>query len=261
MTLLGLSILLTGVWLETPGRAPIDRVLVAVAALGFVPVVYELLLGQVTLLIVAALYPVARRPDVFRNGIPVGIALALAPKPLLLLVVLWMLVWRRRALMAAVLVALALTCLGVVLMGPDQYRQWLSVLTGAGSASVSGTLPLSLKGSFSLWPLTPATLAVAAVVAIATIWTIWRDPSRVFVVALLASLLLAPYTGLYSATILLLAVRPALAFAPRATRVAALTANPALALLLAAPAWCLACLAACLPFARPGKPPVAEPHP
>ena len=250
MTLLGLAILLTGVRLETRGRAPIDRVLVAVAALGFAPVVYELLLGQVTFLIAAALYPVARRTDAFRNGIPVGIALALAPKPLLLLVVVWMLVWRRLALMAALLVALALTGLGVVLMGQDQYRQWLSVLTGAGSQSVSGTFSLSLKGNFSLWPLDPVRIVLAAAVAATALWTILRDPFRGFVAALLASLLLAPYTGLYSATILLLAVRPALAFAPSATRVLALTANLVLALLPGLGAWSIGGLAACFPSAR-----------
>jgi hypothetical protein len=257
MTLLGLAILLTGVWLETRGRAPVDRVLVAVAALGFAPVVYELLLGQVTFLIAAALYPVARRADAFWTGIPVGIALALAPKPLLLLVVVWMLVWRRRALTAAMLVALALTGLGVVLMGPDQYRQWLSVLTGAGGQSVSGTFVLSLKGNFSLWPLDPVRIVVAAAVAAATLWTILKDPSRGFVAALLASLLLAPYTGLYSATILLLAVKPALEFAPRATRVLALTANLVLALLPGLGAWSVVALFECVP--RPRRRDLPEP--
>ena len=254
MSLLGLVILMTGVWLETRGRAPVDRVLVAVAALGFAPVVYELLLGQVTFLIAAALYAVARRTDAFRSGIPVGIALAIAPKPVLLLVVVWMLVWRRRALTAALVVALALTGLGVVLMGTDQYRQWLSVLTGAGGASVSGTFALSLSGNLSLWPLDPAKLALAATVAAVVLWTILRDPSRGFVASLLASLLLAPYTGLYSATILLLAVKPALLFAPRATRALALTASPALALLPGLGAWSVAGLVACIPIPRRREP-------
>ena len=57
MTSIGLGILMIGVWLETRGQAPLDRVLVAVAAVCFAPVVYELLLGQVTFLISAALLP------------------------------------------------------------------------------------------------------------------------------------------------------------------------------------------------------------
>ena len=72
MTSIGLGILMIGVWLETRGQAPLDRVLVAVAAVCFAPVVYELLLGQVTFLISAALYPVIRRADGYRNGIPTG---------------------------------------------------------------------------------------------------------------------------------------------------------------------------------------------
>ena len=245
MTLIGFAILVIGVKLETRCQAPVDRVLVAVAALGFAPVVYELLLGQVTFLFAAALYPVARRADAFRNGIPLGIALALAPKPLLLPVLVWMMVWRRRALTAALLATLTLTCLGVVLMGPDQYRQWISVLTGAGRESVSGT--------FSLWPLDPPRFALAAVIGAATLWAILRECSRGFVAALFSGLLLAPYTGLYAASILLLAVKPALAFAPRATRVLALIANPALGLFLALAAWSVGGLTACLPLARPRR--------
>jgi hypothetical protein len=253
MTLIGFAILVTGVKLETRGQAFVDRVLVAVAALGFAPIVYELLLGQTTLLIAAALYPVVRRPDALRNGIPLGIALALAPKPLLLPVLAWMMVWRRRALTATLLVALALTCLGLVLMGPDQYRQWVLVLTGAGRESLSGTFSLSLAGNFSLWPLDPARSALAVAIGAAALWALLRDCSRGFVAALFAGLLLAPYTGLYAASILLLVVKPALAFAPRATRVLALIANPALAFLLALAAWSVAGLAASLPLIRPWK--------
>ena len=256
MTLLGVAILATGVRLETRGRALIDRALVAIAALGFAPVVHELLLGQTTLLIAAALYPVARGPDAFRNGIPLGIVLALAPKPLLLPVLVWMLVWRRRALAAALLATLTLTCLGLVLMGPDQYREWVSVLTGAGRETLSGTYSLaSLSSYFSLWRngLNAAMFASMAAIGAATLWAILREPSRGFVAALLAGLLLAPYTQLYATSILLVAVKPALAFAPRATRLLALTANLALVLLPAFAAWCAAGLAACLPLARPRK--------
>jgi hypothetical protein len=165
-------------------------------------------------------------------------------------VLVWVLVWRRRALTSAVLAALALTCLGLVLVGPDQYRQWVAVLTGAGRESLGGTFSLSLRGSFSLWPLDTPRFALAAVISITSLWAIVQDGSRGFVAALLAGLLLAPYTGVYAASILLLAVKPALAFAPRATRVLALTANLALGLLLALAAWCLVGLAACLPWAR-----------
>ena len=261
MSLIGVAVLAAGVRLETRGMAWVDRLLLGVAALGFAPVVYELLLGQVTLLIGAAMYPVTRGTDRFRNGIPVGIALALAPKPVILMVLVWMLVWRRRALAAALLVAVVVTCLSVVLVGPDQYGRWLSGLTGLVRESAAGTAQLVQKGNYSLWPLDPARIVVAAAVAGATLWTILKDPSRGFVAALFASLLLAPYTGLYSMSILLLAVTPALVFSPRGTRALALTANLVLALLPWVAAWTIGGLVACLPLERrpslpkrPGRP-------
>jgi hypothetical protein len=104
-----------------------------------------------------------------------------------------------------------------------------------------------------LWPLDPARSALAAAIGAAALWAILRDCSRGIVAALFAGLLLAPYTGLYAASILLLVVKPALAFAPRATRVLALIANPALAFLLALAAWSVAGLAASLASARPRK--------
>ena len=256
MTFIGLAVLATAVTFETRGRANSDRLLVGLAALGFAPVVYDLLLGQVTLLIAGAIYVVARRTDGFRNGIPLGIVLALAPKPLLGPVLVWMLVWRRRGLGGAFVTAVALTGVGLLIAGPDAYRQWLGVLTGVGTASVSGTFALSLSGSFSLWPLDQMRLVIAVGVAAATGWAILRDPSRGFVCALLAGLLLAPYTGLYAAAFLLLAVTPALAFSPRATRALALIANPVIALALGLVAWCIVALVACVPH-KLGH----EPHP
>ena len=252
MTLIGLAVLATGVTFETRGRATPDRLLVGLAALGFAPVVYDLLLGQVTLLIAGSIYVVARRPDGVRNGIPLGIVLALAPKPLLGPVLVWMVVWRRRGVAGAIVTAVALTGVGLLMAGPEAYRQWLGVLTGAGTASVSGTFSLSLSGSFSLWPLDQARLLIAVAVAAATGWAILRDPQRGFVCALLAGLLLAPYTGLYAAAILTLAVTPALAFAPRATRVLALIANPVMAFALGLVGWCVVAMFACVPW-HPGR--------
>ena len=170
MSFIGGAILLAGVALETRGRALVDRVLIGIAVFTFAPVVYELLLGQTTLLIAATLYPIARRQDGFRNGIPFGVALALAPKPLLVPVLVWMLVWRRKALTATILTAAILTGIGVAALGFDQYRSWFMVLTGAGRESVSGTFVLSgdAVGNRSLWPLNPVTFVVACAVVVVT---------------------------------------------------------------------------------------------
>ena len=56
MTLLELLVLVTGTWWATRRLAAADRLLVVVAAIGFAPVVNELLLGQVTILIGAAIW-------------------------------------------------------------------------------------------------------------------------------------------------------------------------------------------------------------
>jgi hypothetical protein len=256
MTLIGLAILVFGVWLETRGHAAIDRVLLGIAVLGFGPVVHELLLGQTTLLIAAALYPVTRRADAFRTGIPLGVALALAPKPMLLPVLAWMLFWRRRALATALLAALLVTGLGFALTGVDQYRAWMSVATGFGHVSLAGDFA---KGNFSLLNhgLTPVAIALAAVVGAVTLWVIARDDTRGFAAALFAGLLVAPYTMLYAPSILLLGVRPALTFAPRATRLLALVANPVILFMFGLTAWSIVGLAACVPAWGRSTQPVA----
>jgi len=248
MSLIGAAILLTGVALETRGQALVDRVLIGVAALTFAPVVYELLLGQTTLLIAATLYPIARRQDGFRNGIPFGVALALAPKPLLLPVLFWMLIWRRRALTTTIVAASILTGIGIAVLGLEQYRSWFMVITGAGRESVSGTFVLSAEalGNRSLWPLNPATFLVGCVVVVVTAWAIVRDASRGFVASLFAGLLLAPYSLLYAFSILLLAVKPGLEFAPRTVRALALTANLARYAPAAFIIWSLVGLSRCL---------------
>ncbi len=252
MSLIGLAIVITGVAVETRGQAMVDRVLVAVAALSFAPVVYELLLGQTTLLIAAALYPLARRPDGFRVGVPFGIVLALAPKPLLLPILVWMLVWRRQALVATVVTTLFLTALGMALLGFDQYRDWIAVLSGAGKESVDGTFILSARdtGNFSIWPLTPATFVLGCLVGAATLWAIRKDALRGFIAALFAGLLLAPYSLLYAFSILLLAVKPMLVIAPRTTRALALIANIVRSSPFTFVAWSVIGLSRCLTFSR-----------
>lgn len=252
MSLIGLGIVLTGVAVETRGQARVDRVLVAVAALTFAPVIYELLLGQTTLLIAAALYPLARRPDGFRSGIPFGIVLALAPKPLLLPILVWMLVWRRQALVATVVTTLVLTALGMALLGFDQYREWIAVLSGAGKESVDGTFILSARdtGNFSIWPLTPATFVLGAFVGAASLWAIRQDDVRGFIAALFAGLLLAPYSLLYAFSILLLTVKPMLEIAPRTTRALALIANIVRSSPITFVAWSVVGLSRCLTLRR-----------
>jgi hypothetical protein len=243
MTCVGLTVLLVGVAVETRGLAPVDRMLVGVAAVFFIPVVNELLLGQITVLLAAALYPIVRGSDRVRNGIPLGLAVALAPKPLIVPVIGWMLVWRRRSLLGVASTAAATTLVGIALMGTDLYGLWIDVLTGTSRAA--------RHGNVSLWPsagIRPEAILAALAVALAALWTIVRSEGRGLVAALLAGLLLAPYTLVYAATILLLAVRPAMGYAPRALRLLALAANPAM--VFAFVPWVITALVITLPINR-----------
>ena len=236
VSLAGLAVLLLGVALETRGRATIDRALVAVAAVTFLPVVYELITGQVTLFIAAAIYPLRDR-DGWRRGIAHGVVMGLIPKPLLVPLLLWMLLYRRRASVAAVAVALGVTIVGVALLGPDLYRGWAAALVGTGQITRNGNLALNaleppwLAGC--LW------LASAA----AGLLIIARLEAAGFVAALVVAMLVQPFTLTYAASILLLAVRPALKLMPRATRWLSLAGNPAV--LAGFVPWMLAGLAAC----------------
>jgi len=240
MSLLGLAVLLAGVRLETKGRLLVDRALIALAAVGFVPVVYELLLGQVTMLLAAAVYPVRDR-DGWARGIPLGVALALAPKPMLLPLLAWMLVRRRRALASAAVAAVAVTFSGVVLLGPDIHRAWVTALTATGEITRHGNLAFTALDS----PVLVGILVALTVAAVG--WIVLRDERAGFVTAILGGLLVTPFTLMYMASILLLVVRPAMAVAPRATKVLAILANPVM--LGAFIPWTMAGIAACLPAA------------
>ena len=241
MALIGLAILTLGVARETASLATVDRVLVFVAALGFVPVTYELITGQVTMLIAAALYPVRER-DGLARGIGVGLVLALFAKPMLLPVLVWMLLWRRQALVGTIVAAAAVTVLGVVLLGTGIYGAWVDAVVGTGKIVRPGNMALTDLAS-------PALVLGLSVVAIALAgWAMIRDERRGFVAALTVAMLVAPFTLMYQVSILLLAVRPALAVVPRATRILALVANPAV--LAAFIPWAGAVLVAVTPFTR-----------
>ena len=245
MSAVGLTILVLGVIRETERLEAVDRLLVFVAALGFLPVTYELITGQVTMLIAAAVYPVRER-DGYARGIALGLALA----PV-----------REAAVPAAAAVDARVAPAGAAGhdrdgrrrhargRGPPRDRHLPPVGGRARRDRADrppGNLALTALGN----PVVAVPLAIAA--AAVALWAIIRDDRRGFVAALLVALLVAPFTLMYQVSILLLAVRPALAVAPSATRVLALIANPAV--LVAFVPWTGAGLLAIAPWRRRDEP-------
>jgi hypothetical protein len=225
-----LALLATGVAIATRGLEGTERFLLGVTAIGFLPVVYDLELGNVTVLVLASVALVAWTPDRIVTGIPLGLILATAPKPQLFPVLVWLLLVHRRALAGALLTGAIATLVGLIVVGTAAYATWIDVLRAPAYLNSGEVINLAL------WPL-PTLIAIpAAIVAAATFaLALARGDRPGLVAALCAGLLLAPYTLLYAAGLLLTVFPAAARAAPRATFALGLIAPPAL--VLAFPIW------------------------
>lgn len=246
-----LAVLVAGSAIATRGLSTTGRVLVAVAAIAFAPIVHDLLLGNVTVALVGAVAVIAWQRDRAVAGIPLGIVLAAVPKPVLIPVLVWMLLYRRRALLAALAVAALATAGTVAVFGPEPYRIWIDALRNP---------PILSSGNFALssWPPVPAVLAAAATV-LATLVALRRGEWPGLVCALCCGLLVSTYTVVYGAGILLVGVPMLARAAPRAAIILALTAP--IGLIAAFPLWVAAVMAVTLavPVAAWPSGPLGEP--
>jgi len=224
---LRVAILLIATNVVTRGLRPLDRFLASAAAIAFLPILYDLELGNVTVLIAAAVAVVAWTPDRAAAGIPLGIVLAAAPKPQLIPVLIWMALFRRKALVGALGTAGVGTLGALAAFGPGPYGEWVAALHAP---------PDLVVGNLSLSGLPPfAAISASVAVATVTLLALRRGPAPGLVAALACGLLVSPYTILYAAGVLLVAA-PALArAAPRATLVLALLAP--VGLVVAFPVW------------------------
>ena len=224
---LKLAILAVAASAVTRGLAPLDRLLAAAAVIAFLPDLYDLELGNVTILIAAAIAVVAWMPDRWATGVVLGIMLAATPKPQLIPVLIWMAVFRRRALVGALGAAGLGTLAVFAIVGPGPFETWVAALR---------VPPDLTQGNFSLSALPPLVAVPAAVfVAAGTLLALRRGPAPGLVATLACGLLVSPYTIMYAAGVLVVAA-PALArAAPRATLALALLAP--VALVVAFPLW------------------------
>jgi len=216
-----LGVLLEGVRREVSDLSTIDRVLVAVAAIGFVPTLHDLLLGNVSILIAAAVAVVAWSADGYLAGLPLGLVLATAPKPALIPILIWMVLFRRRALISAIGSAAVLSGVGVLVLGTAPYSAWYQVIlhpyylgtNQTGNLALGAMLPPILA-----WPLIALTIA-------GTLVALRRGEAPGFIACLCTGLLVAPYTMAYGAVLLLLAVRPLARAAPTPSFILAATGS------------------------------------
>jgi hypothetical protein len=159
------------------------------------PFLHDLMLGNANALLVGAMVPAMLGRDRARHGVLLGLATAAFAKPLVISVLLWLLVWRRRTLLATVLTGLAATAAAALIAGPGSYLDWAKALLGgtrfavpfAGNHGVTALFP-------ELW------LPVAAITSVGLLWVLGRRSEGAGLTwAVTAGILIAPYAGTYSA--------------------------------------------------------------
>jgi hypothetical protein len=174
-----------------PARLGLAAVLVALA-LATPSVVHDLVLGNVMVLYLGAIAVVCAYPERRWAVVPLGILIAIAFKPLVATIVVWLLVRERARFLDLVAVAVGLTIVFAVVIGPSAYIDYLVALPKLGGLAqpFSGNLGLSGISQPLALAAIPLALAWAAVAA-------WR---------------LVPEAGLAAAVALTLLVQPTLGF-------------------------------------------------
>jgi hypothetical protein len=252
------ALLVVGTIVATRGLGGIDRLLVGAAAVAFLPILYDLELGNVTVIVLAAMIAIAWTPDRLGTGIPLGLILATAPKPQLVPLLVWLAVAHRRALVGALATAALATLAGLALTGTGPYAAWVAALRAPAYLTSGDVINLAL------WSFPPAVAVPGAIAAIGGfLFAIRRGYWPGLLAASCVGLLLAPYTLIYGAGLLLVAAPAATRVSPRA--VLALAAIAPVALVLAFPVWIgLALALAVLVPAEwwpPSGPAILEPGP
>lgn len=227
---LKIGLLALGTAIATRGLGGIDRLLLGVAVVGFLPILYDLELGNVTVIVLAAVAAIAWTPDRVATGIPLGLILATAPKPQLVPLLVWLAVTHRRALVGAVVTAALATLVGLALTGPAPYAAWIEALRALAYLNSGDVINLAL------WSLPPVVAVPSALAAIGGFYlALRRGYWPGLLAAMCLGLLLAPYTLIYGAGLLAVAAPAAVRASPRAVLGLAITAP--VALVLAFPAW------------------------
>ena len=186
-----------------------SRLVIVLAGLFFLPVMSDLMLGNVTT-VLTALGMVAMRSDRVGAGVPFGIALAAVPKPLFIPLLLWMIRYRRHSLGGTVAGGLAATAVGVLVLGADSYVAFVSTLLAGGS------IPTDFVGNLGLSSVSPAVGLVGNILALGAVVAaiVFLSADSSLMVASLGGVFMGTYSGLYSAVPMLISL-PTLAASHR----------------------------------------------
>jgi len=195
---------------QTLRARPLPQVLIGViGVIGFLPAVADLALANVTIALVVAFLPVVRT-NRFWAGLAFGVLAAAFPKPLVIPLLLWALVWRRQATAGVIAGGLAATFLATLVVGFETTGAFLSTLASGGGISYQ------FLGNYGISLVAP-TLALAVGVTSAVAFVIVllrRGPIVGLAWATAVGVLIAPYAGIYASLPMLVALPGLAAISP-----------------------------------------------
>ena len=192
-------------YLAAPGRGPARAIHLA-AALGWLPVIYLLQLGQPGLIValgVAACCALLRAERPFLAGCALGV-LALKPQLAFLVPAALVVSGRTRAFLGSVAVLGVLAAASAIALGPSGIADYISRLNFAAGVPVNRELTLApIVGSLLVTRVIQAAIALWALVLAYRLRH--RAPEWIFVPVLVGGLLASPYLHLDDLTMLGLA--------------------------------------------------------
>jgi len=174
-----------------------ERLIYLAAAVGWLPAIYALQLGQPALFValgVAASYALLRTGRPFLSGLALGV-LALKPQLAFLVPAALLLSGRMRAFWGSVLALGFLAAASAVALGPSGVAEYIARLNFAAGVPVNRELTLApVLGSLAVARVIQAALALWSLVLVYRLRR--RGAEWIFIAALVGGLLASPYLHL-----------------------------------------------------------------
>ena len=168
-------------------------------SLAFPPVVHDLVLGNVMVLYLGAIALVCAYPNRRFAVIPLGILIAIAFKPFIVTVAVWLLIRERRRFVDLVAAAVVATILFALAIGPSVYIEYLVALPKLGGLAQPFSGNLGLSGISQ--PLALVAIPLSILWAVVAAWRLVPEAGLATAVAL--GLLVQPTVGFNYAAILI----------------------------------------------------------